>query len=213
MSKIIAIILITVFLGVLGGSAYLLKQNKILQTRVSDLTINIKSAEHGVTQYRDKYDNVYSRVIEQRKTLAELTASKDSTITQLMQRLFAAGIKLKDIKGVSIETTKIERDTVIKWKQGEINKYYDFSKLPHIVNTVALTDSTATNKLQVNDTVSTIPQVKREFIEPRKSFFLARWFQKKQDVVYIDINHTNPFLNVTGNTQITILDSDGKAKK
>lgn len=208
MTRIIAIILITILLGSIGTTLFLLKRNKELNTTISDQAINIKALDNGVVQYKGKFDEVYTRVIEQRRTIAELKQSKDSTITSLMGKLFAANISLKNVTGIGQSTLTIVRDTVVKYRPQ--NKIYNLSEPPHIFETITIQDTTLARQLKIVDKETRITHINRETIEPRKKFFLTRWFQKRHWVGYSDVVHSNPYITVDSVKQITIINNEKK---
>jgi hypothetical protein len=50
-----------------------------------------------------------------------------------------------------------------------------------------------------------IVSTKRETINPPKKFFLLRWFQKKHDVLQVDIEEKNPYIQNTYSKYIEVI--------
>jgi len=216
MNKLIAIIIVSAFLAMGGWIALLLKNNKQLKSTVSDQAINIKSLRTGVVQYKNKFGEVYSRVIDQRVTIKELKQSKDSVISDLQMKIINANLNAKDVTQIGQTQYTIIRDTTVKYVG--VNRQYDLSDAPHIYETIYVTDTTLKRDLRIFNKQTTFTHLKHETINPRRKFFLWRWFQKKQYLTYTDINNSNPFIIVDSALHIQIINEDGtpvsdKAKK
>lgn len=211
-------ILVVLLLACAGAGIVMHKKINQLEQKTQDQSINIRSLEQGIIQYKDKYGKVYTRIIDQRRTAKEIEQSKDTTIMALRAQLFAAGIKLKDVVQIGSTKTRIELDTVLQIVQvpnKAIDTVFDFSRPPFITNKVAITPTAVSNQLRIYNTQSAITHVIKEGKngEPLKKFFLWRWFQPKRSVAYTDITNTNKYIEVEDQVQITVLDKDGQPKQ
>lgn len=204
----------------IGWNVYLHKANAELKGKVADRDITIKSMAVGLEQYKAKDGTWNQRLINERQSAKEIEKSKDSIIMKIKSQLENANIKLSNALALAYINQEINVDTVIRYvpvkhKDGTLAKVdttLDFSKRPHIINTVKLTDSTASNNLKVKDELFLLTNAQKEFVNERKKFFLWRWFQKRYWVVYTDIHHTNPYIDVKDSKFITIVGKDGKTK-
>lgn len=186
---------------------YLLKKNATLTQKNSDQAIVIKSIEHGLVEYKNKFNEVYTRSMNQVRTQAELAQSKDSTILSLMRQLNRAEIKLKNVVQIGSTLTQFVYDTAIVYVN--VDTVYNLSKPPHIYQYATIKSGTLRVKTDIRDTVTSISHLKKEFIEPRKKFFLARWFQRRHEVIYTDKHHSNPYIKTKEQTDITVIDKNG----
>lgn len=210
-----------VIMILLGAGIVLYKNNKELQIKVKDKDITINSMAQGIQQYKAKDGTYNARLINERRTKQELLQSKDSIIIKMRAQVANANIKMSNALALGYMKTKIQVDTLIKYipkhdssntTLAKLDTILDFSKPPYIVNTVTLTDSTAKNTLIVKNEVYPIVHAEKQFVEPRKSFFLFRWFQKRQWTILTDIHNSNPFIETEESKFITVVDSDGGTK-
>ena len=214
MNNIIAKILLAILVLGTAYAVYLIKQNIQLKDKLSDQTINIKSLERGIEEYKAKDGSKWTRVTELRKTNAELKQSKDSTIMSLQNMLIAAGIRLKDVSKVGLVETRLIRDTMFVYGRAEKkDTTINLSRPPHIYQYIAFKGDSISSKLQVNNKQTSITTIKKETVEPRKKFFLWRLFQEKQLVTFTDITNSNPFILTDSNTQINVFNNDLTPKR
>ena len=205
--NLITKLLIAAILALGTFAFFTLSENKRLKEDISDKTINIKALENGVVQYRDRDSSLVNRQIEMRKTIADFKYSSDSTIRILSQALIATGIKLKDVQRIGIQASELSRDTtiIINNTVKEHNRVYDFSREPWLTNVIKVNGDSVSNKLRVRDSLITVAHAKKETIEPRKKFFIARWFQPRHIVVYQDSKNLNPLVELKGGKTYTIV--------
>jgi phage anti-repressor protein len=198
-----------------GTVIYLAKALKDTQTNLEDAKITIKSLNVGVQQYKNKDSTWNYRLINERQSAVAIKESKDSIIVKLREQLDAAGVKLNNALALGYVKTSITVDTVIKYipsKEKDSTTILDFSKRPYITNTVTITPQTASNKLIVTNEQFILTNGRRETVDPRKKFFLWRWFQKRHWVLYQDIHNSNPYILTDNAKFITIVDKDGTTK-
>ena len=197
----------------LGLSIYLFKANKDLKRNISDRDITIESMAVGLQEYKAKDGSWNQRLINERQSSKKIANSKDSIIIRMNEQLKNAGIKLQNALALGYEETTITVDTIVKYRPiKRKDTTLNFSKLPHIVNTVKLTDTTATNRLIVADSLYYITHANREFVNRRRSFFLWRWFKERHWVITTDIHHANPYIKTNNAKFITIVENNGKTK-
>lgn len=190
---------------------HLLKKYSTLKQHSADQAVTINSLETGVVQYKNKFGEVYTRSMNQVRSANELAASKDSTIASLLTKVWASNLKLDNVVTIGKTVTRIIRDTNIVYRQ-HTDTTYNLSEPPHLYEWITIKDSMLSRKLDVRDSIYTISHLKKEFVLPRKKFFISRWFQERQYVLYTDKLHTNPFVSTTSSMDITILGKDGKPK-
>lgn len=208
-----------VALLILGSTTvYLLKRNDELKTNIADRDITIKSMALGVQEYKAKDGTWNQRLINERQSTEQLKNSKDSIIQKMTAQLANANIKLNNALALGYVKQDIEIDTEIKYQPkpkadiAKIDTLLDFSKPPHIVNTVRLTDTSAFNRLVITNEQILMTNAKKEFVNERKKFFLWRWFQKRHWVVYTDIHNSNPYIRTKESKFITIVEKNGETK-
>lgn len=190
----VAIIIIAILAGV---SVYLYRENSNLNQQVSNKTAQVKSYMYGTASYKDQAEKWHSISIEQTKTIANLKEDKDSVNADYLKLLTLYHIKAKDVIGLGTVITKLQHDTVIQFNPLKRDTTYDLSSLPYIIEKIHIHNDSLDRDLQIANKQSLVWHTKRETIEPPKSFFLLRWFQKKQNVTYVDIINENPFIKTT----------------
>jgi len=204
-------------LALLATAAFLYKRLKDTETKLDNATITIKSMDQGIQQYKAKDSTWNVRLVNERRTMQDIISSKDSTLIKIKEQLSNAGVKYSNAVAAAYVKTTIVTDTVIKYVRPltssvQTDTTLDFSKRPHIINTVKLSAETATNHLEITNEQFILTNGRKETINPRKSFFLWRWFQKRHWVIYTDIHNSNPFIITDDAKFITILENDGSTK-
>lgn len=140
------------------------------------------------------------------QSIKELKQSKDSLDSILISRI--KELKIKDRKIQSLQHYIFETES-------ELDGYFDDSLTYRMTDTIKIeldtlkvayltsewvdnivtynpSKNTVNVKTVSRDELIIIGHVKRETINPRKKFFLLRWFQKKQNVFYFDVVNSNP---------------------
>lgn len=176
---------------------YLHIQNKTLTTQVSQKTADIKSYIYGTASFKDEANKWHSISIEQGKSIDNLKQDKDSLNQAYLKMLKQNKIKPADVTEIGTVSTEFKHDTVIKYNPAAKDTSYDLSKLPYITEWIYVKEDSLWQRLTINNKQSLVWHTKRETIEPPKHFFLLRWFQKKQNVTYVDIINDNPFIKTT----------------
>lgn len=186
---------------------YLHNEVKALQQTVSMKEINIKSMERGMLLYTDKNGTLHTQSVQMQESLAELQASKDATTKALTDSIKRWKIKASTVTQAGQIDQSLTKQTVIHYAPGSYTQKdtsYDFSTQPYITNKVYFTHDSATNVLDIKDTLTAVFHNTRETINPPKKFFLWRWFQRKQDVNQVDIVHANPYIHTTNQKFINV---------
>lgn len=200
-----------------GVIIYLGKEVRDLKQNVADRDVTIESMALGLQEYKAKDGTWAQRLINERLSKDQVINSKDSTIIKMKDQLANMNIKLNNALAIGYTHTTISVDTVVKVvfrpsRDKPLDTTLDFSKRPHIINTVKITDSTATNQLIVKNEQILAVNAKKEFVNRRKNFFLWRWFQKRRWVIYTDIHNSNPYIKTDDAKFITIVESNGDTK-
>lgn len=206
-------------------SITLFKSRQDLKKELSDKNVTIKSMSKGIEQYKAKDGTFNERLINERRRAKDIEESKDSVIQKITAQLKNSNIKLTNALALGYMKTTIVVDTTIVYVTptrpkvnldgttlAALDTLLDFSKRPHIINTVKLTDSTATNKLSITNELFLNTNARRETVDAPKKFFLWRWFQKKHWLIYTDIKNSNPYIKTENAKFITIVDDDGDTK-
>lgn len=168
-----------------------------LQEQYSIAVNNFKAYEQLVNS---KLDSTKLKNYELKMTKEMLEYSNDSIIqdlNELRKQLKIKDKKLQQMQQINLVTTK--RDSVF---------FTDtiFRDLISIDTTLA--DEWRTLRLQLgfpnkvsvessfNNKVSVIMSTEKQTINPPSKFFFIRWFQKKQQLVKVDVIDANPYASV-----------------
>jgi len=179
-----------------GTIFYLHTQNVKLQTKVDNTTQNIKSINFGTKVFKNDSGQWQATSIEQNKTIAQLKQDKDSINLVNLKLAKQLKLKPKEITEIGQVDTKLIHDTSTIFIPHK-DTTYDFSVKPYVTNKVKIKGDSISNDLQVSNDQSLVWHTKRETIDPPKSFFLLRWFQKRQTITYIDIINSNKLIRTT----------------
>jgi len=210
--------LVVALLLIGSWAIYLQKRNGDLKTNVADRDITIKSMAVGIQQYKAKDGMWNQRLINERQSVNQIKNSKDSIIIKMNAQLANANIKLNNAIAIGYIKQDVTVETEIKYQPkpttaiAKLDTVLNFSHLPHIINTVKLTDTSAINRLVIVNELFLLTNARKETVNERKSFFLWRFFQKKHWVIYTDINNSNPFIKTKESKFITIVEKNGDTK-
>lgn len=177
---------------------YLLAKNKSLQFDYSLALNNYKAYEQMVTA---KLDSVNGKNYELKLTKELLERSQDTVIQELNNLRKEMKIKDKQLKQLQyISTTTrihdsvyftdtlfrqdIDLDTVISddWHSVKIRLTY-----PSVIKLES----------KYRNQISVIVSTEKQTINPPSKIFFIRWFQKKMELVKIDVIDKNPYAEVT----------------
>lgn len=189
MKKIlIYIMLIILTLGIIFTQGYVIRD---LRRSVDNATNNYKAAMCQI-------DSLNNRFVEYRIDIANLTYYGDSISVKLKDAYRQIGIREKNIKRLEYIASKAKiKDSI-------------FIKDTIFVRDVDI-DTTITNrwysigvsldypnKIEVNPTVLSekyiVSHSSKETIDKPKRFFLWRWFQKKHNIIRVEVVEENPYI-------------------
>jgi len=166
--------------------------------KTSLLTINVKALERKTTFWTDEYGNEHSKSLQQIKTIADLKRSQDSTSIIIRNQAKKNDILLAKIIAYGELETSIKHDTLIKYKL--LLGCHDLSN-KNITQSVCINkDSTISSDVSIDPRFDLFWTNNRETINPPRKFFLWRWFQKKQDVISVEVISDNPIVKIKKQT-------------
>ena len=200
----IAIISLIAILGlVVGIQSYKIKKYKTDLTQ-SATTIAAYAAENSKIKESNK---------EFQLTIDNLKYSTDSLMSKMDSARRALRIKDKEIKRLGYIASTAHRTDTIRFRD-------TLFRDPSFSKDTTITDNNGwyrcdvgleyPNKISISPTFKSekyvVTSVKKETVGPRKKCWLARLFQKKHDVVTIDVVENNPFITNNKERFITIVD-------
>lgn len=199
MTNIFTKILAIVAIVAVSFGLYYRNQNTQLNKKVSDQATNIKSMDYTMVSVKDELGKWHSNSIQQNTTIDGLKQSKDSLSQSIVKLAKDYHIKLNSVVAAASIKTELKADTSVRSSPNIVQKdtTFDLSNEPFIIETIHLSKDSLDRELQVFNKQNLVWYTKRETIDPPKSFFLFRWFQKKHDVTYVDIINDNPFIQTT----------------
>lgn len=196
---IICLFFIVLMLGVINAQHQTIKKYK---TNISVLISNNKALISQI-------DSVADRAIEFKSTIESLDYYNDSISHRLKDAYEKLNIKDKTIKRLEyIASMALIRDSIIvkdtifvkdyHLDTSIVNKWYDIGiKLDY------------PNKVEVNPNVISekyiISHTSRETVNKPKKFFLWRWFQRKHNIIRVEVVEENPYITNTQTKFIEIV--------
>ena len=192
MSKYIRIALVVVFLLSALSTAFLYRQNNILQDKLSVSISNEKAYADENNILKDK-----NRVFQ--FTVDQLEYYNDSLLTKMNEVRKELKIKDENLKQMQYllseaqkKDTIIFRDTLFRDPLIKVDtllgdKWYQMKLGLRYPSTIITEPKFISEKYIIVD-------YRKETIEPPKKCFLARWFQKKHKVVEVEVVEKNPYI-------------------
>ena len=196
---IICLFFIVLMLGVINAQHQTIKKYK---TNISVLISNNKALISQI-------DSVADRAIEFKSTIESLDYYNDSISHRLKDAYEKLNIKDRTIKRLEyISSMALIRDSIIvkdtifvkdyHLDTSIVNKWYDIGiKLDY------------PNKVEVNPNVISekyiISHTSRETVNKPKKFFLWRWFQRKHNIIRVEVVEENPYITNTQTKFIEIV--------
>lgn len=181
-----------IIIAVLSGLSYgMYRSNQKLRDENSVAYANLKAYASENSALKDD-KRVFLLTIDQIKY------ERDSILNRMYEVARESKIKDKTIKSLQYRLTTISkpdtvrlRDTIFRDPHFEMDTTFGdkwfkqnlYMKYPNIV---------ASKPEVILDNYITIHEAK-ETIKPRKKFFLWRWFQKKHQVLKVDVHENNPY--------------------
>lgn len=192
MKKYIRIALVVAFLLSALSTAFLYRQNNILQDKLSVSVSNEKAYADENSILKDK-----NRVFQ--FTVDQLEYYNDSLLTKMNDVRKELQIKDKDLKQMQYllseaqkKDTVIFRDTLFRDPLIKVDtllgdRWYQMKLGLRYPSTIITEPKFISEKYIIVD-------YRKETIEPPKKCFLARWFQKKHKVVEVEVVEKNPYI-------------------
>lgn len=161
----------------------------------------------------EAYDRLHSDTQEQirefKMTMDELKASKDSINKKLIKTLDSLKIKDKKVEYLQYNTSVIHKTDTIVVQDTIFRKLVDIDtivgdswyniKLGLKYPSTIITEPTFRSEKQV------IISTKKEYNKKPSKIFFIRWFQKKHNVVTVDIVEGNPYIENKENRFIKVV--------
>ena len=194
LTKIKFIIGSVLIVGIIGTMSFLIIENKKLKEDLSYTTINMKTYDLENSHLKDKI-LIYQFDIDQ------LNYLNDSLLIQMNKVRRDLGIKDKEIKRLEYLSSKASKtDTIYINRTDTIFKdptfYLDTCKQDEWYSLHL--EMSYPNKVVVNPTFKSekyiMTCIKKETIKPPKKCTISRWFQRKHDVLEVEIVEKNPYI-------------------
>lgn len=203
-SKYIRIALIAIFVGLVITVFIQHRNNKNLKKQVSVAVSNEKALFAEA-------DSLKSTKQSLQFTIQQLRYFNDSINTKLLNAAEELDKKDKDIKQLQYQLTQSTRiDTVVfrdtLFKDPTVKLDTTLGDKWYTVNLGLRYPSTIIVHPTFNNEAYTIFSYKKETIKPPKKFFLWRWFQRKQQIVEVNVIQKNPYTKNKEQRFIDIID-------
>lgn len=191
-SKLTIFGIILILFGLLIGGIF------IQRAKIRNLNNELSIAVNNNKAYELENQGLKNKAIEFQFTVDQLNDSKDSLINKINQ--IRKDLKIKDKQIIDLQYLASEnnkRDSIVfvhdtlfrqgvaidtligdKWSRLALHCEY-----PNLVDV----------DYSFNNETTVIIHGSRVTVDPPKKCFLKRWFQKKQDIVEVDIVQENPY--------------------
>lgn len=194
----ITLVAAIIFAAMVLCIGYLYTKNKNLQFDYSLALNNYRAYEQMVTA---KLDSVNGKNYELKLTKELLERSQDTVIQELNNLRKEMKIKDKQLKQLQyISTTTRIHDSVYftdtLFRQ-DINLDTVISDDWHSVKIRLTYPSVIKLESRYKNQISVIVSTEKQTINPPSKIFFIRWFQKKQELVKIDVVDKNPYAEVS----------------
>lgn len=202
MKKYIYLAIALLFIGLLVFAEYKSVEARTYKELYQVSAANEKAYDGALSDSKEK-----ARVFQ--LTIDNLKYSNDSLVTKLLEVQKERNIKDKQIKALSYQlATASKRDTLF---------VRDTIFTPSVAIDTTLGDQWYNVNLQLRypSTVAVEPtfysekyvliSTRRETIDPPAKCFIARWFQRKHEVITVDVEEKNPYIQTTQQKFIEIV--------
>ena len=191
MKKYLKIVAGVLLLALIVGMTYIVYDHNKTKKELSRAQANNKAITE---RYEDQKSYEYQLVM----TIVEYENSNDSLIQRLQATQRELGIKSKELKEAQSLNTEIVRvDTLILKDTVFIKDLYIDTTMGdnYLSNRLILEypSSIKINTVARSEKDVFITQ-KRETINPPKKYWICRIFQKKHDVIRVDVKEHNPYI-------------------
>lgn len=191
MKKYLKIVAGILLLALIVGMTYIVYDHSKTKKELSRAQANNKAITE---RYEDQKNYEYQLVL----TIAEYENSNDSLIQRLQATQRELGIKSKELKEAQSLNTEIVRvDTLVLKDTVFIKDLYIDTTLgdKYLSNRLILEYP---NSIKINTVARSEKDVfitqTRETINPPKKYWICRIFQKKHDVIRVDVKEHNPYI-------------------
>ena len=143
-------------------------------------------------------------------TVRELAASRDRLTMRIDSLRQALGVKRRNMQAAYVRTETLERTDTLRLSDTL------FVGTAMVDTTIADQWYTLRMTLLFPDIVTVTPSFRnelgvvvsrrRETIEPPRRFFLFRLFQKKHDVIVVDVTDGSPYCDVVSQRFVKVMD-------
>lgn len=186
-------IIVLVLGGLLGCIGYLVKINKRLNFEVAYANNNLKA-------FAAENDSLINQSLVFKFTIDQLSTLNDSISNKLLAVKKELKVKDREISSLQYYKENFNKvDTITLYKVDTIfapnvdtlleigDEWYSL-KL-----SLSFPDSIVTN-LSVNNEKYIITRILKETVDTPKKCRIARWFQKKQNIIQVDVIDKNPYM-------------------
>lgn len=169
-----------------------------------------EAAMANVKAYSDQCSTLQNDNRAFKLTVEQLENSSDSIFQELdaaRKELKVKDSKLQSLQYVSSTFAKVDtivlKDTIFKDTSVKVDtiladEWYSVKVMLKYPSIVAV-------KPEFKSIKNIVVSVKRETVNPPKKFFLWRWFQKKHNVVRVDVVEKNPYVKDENNRYVEIV--------
>lgn len=191
-----------IFCALIGTILFQWRVNMSLRNRISSLEMNNKA----LAAQRDSSAN---RAIEFKSTIESLEYYNDSISRNLKETYEKLNIKDKAIKRLEyIASTALIRDSIVVKDTIFVEDYHlDTSVVNKWYNIGVKLDYPG--KIEVNPKIVSekyiVSHTSRETVNKPKKFFLWRLFQRKHNIVRVEVVEENPYITNTQTKFIEIV--------
>ena len=191
-TKLTILGVILIIIGLLAGTIF------VQRARIQNLNNELAVAVNNNKAYEFENQGLKDKAMEFQFTVDQLNNSKDSLIQKINQ--IRKDLKIKDKQIIDLQYLASEnskRDSIVfvhdtlfqkgvaidtligdKWSKLALHCEY-----PNLVDV----------NYSFNNETTVVVHGSRVTVDPPKKCFLSRWFQKKQDIVEVDIVQENPY--------------------
>lgn len=164
---------------------------------------------NNVEAYDRLHSDMQEEIHEFKMTMDELKASKDSINKKLIRTVDSLKIKGKNVQYLQYNTSIIQKtdtivmnDTIFRDPVNVdtiVGDYWYNMKLSLKYPSTIITEPTFKSEKQV------IISTKKEYNNKPSKIFFIRWFQKKHNVVTVDVVESNPYIENKENRFIKVV--------
>lgn len=201
--KLILICIVTVILLALGITV------AIQSKKISNLNESLSNSVNNEKALLLKNDNNENEIRSLKLSVEQLDYFNDSIIDKLNQVRNELKVKDADLKELQyLKTVATKTDTIIikdtifveKTNLDTLigNEWYQLNLQLQYPNKITVSPTFISEK-------SIVTHIKKETIKPPKRCKFIRWFQRKHNVVIVDIEESNPYITTEDYQHIEII--------